>query len=132
MPFDGVVMETIPPAAKPRLLSLRVRMPDGGVLWPTIRSGARLIDALAAYGLPIRVIGAERGGCSRCRAVIASSWVDDLPPPTAEERDVLASLGVDDGASRLLCRLIMTPDLNGLELELPWDALVPQTYWVAG
>lgn len=132
MPFDGVVMEPSPPAVKPRLLSLRVRMPDGGVLWPTIRSGARLIDALAAHGLPIRMAGAERGGFSRCRAVIAANWVDDLPAPTAEERDALAGLGVEDGASRLLCQLIMSPDLNGLELELPWDSLVPQTYWVAG
>lgn len=132
MPFDGVLMETIPPAAKPRLLSLRVRMPDGGVLWPTIISGARVIDGLASYGLPINVAGAERGGCSRCRAVIAANWVDDLPAPSAEERDVLAALGADGGASRLLCQLIMTPDLNGLELELPWDSLVPQTYWVAG
>lgn len=107
-------------------------MPDGGVLSPPVSSGTRLIDALAAYGLPIRVTGAERGRCSRSRAVIAASWIDDLPAPTTEERDVLASLGVDDGRSRLLCQLIMTPDLNGLELELPWDALVPQTYWVAG
>ena len=132
MPFDGVVMETIQSAAKPRLLSLRVRMPDGGVLWPTARSGARVIDALAAYGLPIKLAGADRGRFSSCRAVIEASWFDDLPAPTAEEREVLASLGVDDGTSRLLCQLIMTPGRNGLELELPWDALVPQTYWVAG
>jgi ferredoxin len=132
MPFDGGVMEPVQRAAQPRLLSLRVGMPDGGVLWPSVRVGARIIDALAAYGLPVKVTELHRGRYSYCRAVISASWVDDLPPPSAGEKEALAALGADDGRSRLLCQLIMTRDLNGLEFELPWDALVPQTYWVAG
>lgn len=137
MPFDGAVMETSLAATQSRPLSLRVRMPDGGILSPTAAAGARLIDALAAFGIPIRPECAACEPSSVYRARVAWPWADRLPTPDSEERAVLAGLppqGGDarDGATRLLGKVVMTPDLDGLELELSWDSLIPQTYWVAG
>ena len=130
MPFDGRATEARPAAAKFSLLSLLVRMPDGGVLAPPAAVGARLIDALAGFGIPIRE--EPRGGCAKASARIKQPWADRLPAPDPEERTLLAASEAQDGTSRLLSRIVLTPDLDGLEIELPWESLVPQTYWVAG
>ena len=130
MPFDGAVMETRPTSTTRSSLSLLVRMPDGGVLSPSAMADERLIDALARFGIPISTEDQLRGAapCGRFRR----SWADRLPPPAPEERALLSTRGIQDGTSRLLSHVVLTPDLDGLELELPWDSLIPQTYWVAG
>jgi hypothetical protein len=94
MPIATVTTADVASLASGHLLSLRVRMPDGGVLTPSARTGERVIDALAAFGVPVR-------------------------------RDV----GAD---TCCLYDRLVTPDLDGIELTVPWDALVPQTSWVAG
>jgi hypothetical protein len=109
-------------------LTVNVRMPDGGLLSPPVQSGMRIVDALAAFGLPMRRC-AEGGPCA---SRVDPAWVARLQPADHIERSILTALGADDGVTRLLGHLIMTPELNGLALELSWDVLVPQTYWVAG
>lgn len=130
MPFDGVVMETRPTATTCRSLSLLVRMPDGGVLTPPATVGDRLIDAIARFGISLRTEGHAKstGPCARFKR----QWADRLPSPDPEEQALLSTGGTQDGTNRLLSQIVLTPDLDGLELELPWDSLVPQTYWVAG
>lgn len=84
-------------------LSLSVRLPDGRVLTPPARTGTSVCDALSALGLSLVPHGEAR------IVSVAGDW--------------------------RMCRiadLMMTPELDGLELELSWDALVPQTFWVAG
>lgn len=130
MPFDGVVMEVRPTATTYNSLSLVVRMPDGGVLLPSALVGDRLIDALTRYGISIRTgdAAASVAPCARFKR----SWADRLPPPDPDEEMLLSTWGPQEGTNRLLSRIVLTPELDGLELELPWAALVPQTYWVAG
>ena len=60
--------------------------------------------------------------CGTCRARIAPNWRDRLLPPSSDEAAQLAGLSRRDEATRLICRLVMTPELDGLELELTWDA----------
>jgi hypothetical protein len=119
--------DTTSPTAAP-LLCVIVHMPDGGVLSPPVKDGDRLIDGLAAFGLPMR----RDPGYAPCRSRIEPMWVTRLKPADRVEQSILTALGADDGATRLLDHLVMTPELNGLKLELPWDTLIPQTYWVAG
>lgn len=134
MPFDATASTTssgrpTPAAAK---LTINVRMPDGGWLAPPAEAGVRVIDLLARFGLPVRNACRGRCVCATCRARVAQGWRDRLPPPSADEVARLAALADEEEGSRLLCGLVMTPDLDGLELQLHWDSLVPQTYWTAG
>jgi hypothetical protein len=129
MPFDGG--EARPAAPQPSSLALLVRMPDGGVVFPPAMVGARLQDALAAFGIPIERGDELRTGGAAC-AQFQRAWSERLPGPTSEEQALLAARGAHDGTKRLIQHIVLTPDLDGLELELSWDALVPQTYWVAG
>ena len=57
------------------------------------------------------------------------TWQRLLPPPSDEELAKLDEIPDADETSRLACQIMMTDDLDGLELELQPDSLMPQTYW---
>lgn len=127
MPFDiaGNLVE-------PRFLKLHVRLADGARFEPDAASGFRIMELMRAYGLPIK---AECGGacvCATCHVRVPAKWLSLLPPPTTEELAKLDEIPDADETSRLACQLVMTEALDGLEVELQPDSLVPQTNWVAG
>ncbi len=113
-------------------LKLHVRLTDGGYFQPEAASGYRIMELMRMYGLPIK---AECGGacvCATCHVRVAQAWQHLLPPPSEEELAKLDEIPGADETSRLCCQLMMTDELDGLELELQPDSLVPQTNWVAG
>ena len=134
MPLDAIAATSVSdrrarPAEK---LNLSVRMPDGGWLAPPVEAGVRVMELLARFGLQVRDTCRGRCACATCRAQIAPQWRSRLAPPCQDEAALLSALADGDDGTRLLCSLVMTPDLDGLEIELHWDALIPQTYWTAG
>jgi ferredoxin len=131
MPFAPLTSPLERPPAAGEPLSLCVRMPDGGVLSPKAPAGMRVMDALVAFGLPLRHDCRGRDRCATCRARIATRWAARVQLAGREARGGPTTHGAGDEI-RLLCDVVMTADLDGLELELTWDALVPQTNWVAG
>lgn len=140
MPYD-VAVPVQPPLIRSAIepvqpglaeFAINVRMPDGGWVTPPAVSGARLIDVLAAFGIPVRSAGDRLDGRGACRARIPAIWRNRLAPPSQAEAEMLATLENAGDSSRLLGHLVMAPELEGLEIELDWDALVPQTYWIAG
>ena len=133
MPFDVLTIprQSLAPSAA-STLKINVRMPDGGWLAPPAVAGARLVDALAAFGLPLRNVCSSQKPSVSCRARVGEAWRDRLDPPSRAEAEQLAAHERGSGGVRLLCHLVMTSDLDGLEIELDWDALEPQHYWIAG
>lgn len=130
MPFDTTTATAATAVRRP--LSLNVRMPDGGMVSPSAEAGVGVMELLERFGLPVRRECRGHCLCATCRARIAPNWQDRLLPPSSDEEAQLAGLSRRDEATRLICGLVMTPELDGLGLELTWDALVPQTYWIAG
>lgn len=67
-------------------------------------------------------IDADCGGavsCATCHVHVAADWLDRLPPPTAEECEML-DFAIERGSdSRLSCQIVLTPDLDGLTLHIP-------------
>lgn len=121
-----------PVAADWRVLTVKVKMPDGRRLEPAVRSGRTLAEALRAFGIPMLGACDGHGACAACRVRVAAAWRRHLPEPTELERAGLGTgLGFDESV-RLACRIVMAPALDGLELELHPDSLTAQTYWVAG
>jgi len=77
----------------------------------------------AAVDAGVRGIEADCGGslsCATCHVMIDAPWADCLPPPVADERDMLdfAASPLVPG-SRLSCQIALTPDLDGLQVRLP-------------
>ena len=57
--------------------------------------------------------------CSTCHVIVSPEWADKLAEPSEDEEDMLdLAFGLTQ-TSRLGCQIIMTADLDGLEVSLP-------------
>ena len=77
----------------------------------------------AAVDANVTGIEADCGGtltCATCHVMVDAPWAGRLPPPVADERDMLdfAASPVEAG-SRLSCQIALTPALDGLVVRLP-------------
>jgi 2Fe-2S ferredoxin len=58
--------------------------------------------------------------CATCHIHVAPEWREWLPPPEADESDMLAFVaGERTAASRLSCQIPVTPALDGLTVTIP-------------
>jgi len=100
-----------------------VRMPDGSSHRLEALEGWRVMEVIRDWGLPIK---AECGGacaCATCHVWVDAKWLPKLNPPTHEELEMLDGAFRVDERSRLCCQIIMSPELDGLELELAPESL---------
>lgn len=81
-------------------------------------AGWRVMEIIRDHGFPIK---AECGGacsCATCHVYINEKWLDKVEPKSDEEEYMLdEAYGLRDN-SRLSCQIIMSPELDGLELTL--------------
>lgn len=124
--------ETATAEADAPYLRLNVSLADGGRFAPPAAAGFRVMELLKMYGLPIKAECGGAGVCSTCHIRIPARWQDALLPPSDEEQAKLDEIPGADDTSRLACQLVMTEDMDGLELEVQPDSLLPQTSWAAG
>jgi 2Fe-2S ferredoxin len=81
-------------------------------------AGWRAMEVIRDWGLNIK---AECGGacaCATCHVHVAPEWVHRLPPPSAEEIDMLDRAFDVDETSRLSCQILLTPEMDGLKMRL--------------
>jgi 2Fe-2S ferredoxin len=57
--------------------------------------------------------------CSTCHVVVESQWFELLTEATEDEEDMLDLAFGLTATSRLGCQIIMTPELDGLKVQLP-------------
>ena len=72
-------------------------------------------------------IKAECGGacaCATCHVYVDEAWTDKLPDMREEEEDRLDDAFDVEPNSRLSCQLLMSQDLDGLQVTIAPDASV--------
>ncbi len=57
--------------------------------------------------------------CSTCHVYVADKDWGRLPPPTEEELDMLDLAFEPKEHSRLACQIVLSPTIDGLEVEVP-------------
>lgn len=76
-----------------------------------------------ATGAGVAGIVAECGGsamCATCHVYVDPAWSAKLPPPLANELEMLECTAAERQAnSRLSCQIKMTTSLDGLVVRLP-------------
>lgn len=80
--------------------------------------GWQVMEIIRDNGLPIK---AECGGaccCATCHVYVAPEWQDKLHDMREDEDDMLDETFDREDNSRLSCQLIMTEELDGLEVTL--------------
>jgi 2Fe-2S ferredoxin len=80
--------------------------------------GWRIMEIIRDYGLPIK---AECGGCcccATCHVYVDAKWLPKLVPPNLEEQDLIADAVDAQENSRLSCQILMSEELDGIEVTL--------------
>uniref|UniRef100_A0A3Q0R289 Ferredoxin-2, mitochondrial n=1 Tax=Amphilophus citrinellus TaxID=61819 RepID=A0A3Q0R289_AMPCI len=67
--------------------------------------------------------------CSTCHVYVSAAHFDKLPEPEEREDDMLDMAPMLQENSRLGCQIILTPELDGIELTLP---KVTRNFYVDG
>ena len=84
-----------------------------------VTEGLSVLEAAHKSGIELE--GACEGSlaCSTCHVVVSEEWFEKLEEPSEDEEDMLdLAFGLTE-TSRLGCQIIMTPELDGLEVQLP-------------
>lgn len=108
------------------LLAFTIRFAGNRVTHRAL-SGMHVVELMRAHGLPVRAECGGAGACATCHVHVPPDWRDVLPPPSSEELAKLDEIPDVDDASRLACQIIMTEQLDGLELELQADSQLIQS-----
>jgi ferredoxin len=84
--------------------------------------GQRLLDVAWAERQPLE--GACEGvmACSTCHVIVDAGDFGKLPPATDEEEDLLDLAAHATRTSRLACQIILTEDLESLDVRIPSGA----------
>lgn len=82
-------------------------------------AGACLLDVAQGAGMPLEGTCEGQMACSTCHVIVGRDWFGKLPPPSEEEEDML-DLAADIAAtSRLSCQILLTDELDGIEVRIP-------------
>ena len=110
-------------------MKLHVIAPDGQKSTLEAVEGFRVMEIIRDWSSESGIgIVAECGGacaCATCHVYVDEAWQDRLPPLSEEEEDRLDEAFDVSDSSRLSCQLIMSPELDGLTVELAQHAFVP-------
>lgn len=60
--------------------------------------------------------------CSTCHVIVAREWFARLPEAVEDEEDMLDLAADVHATSRLSCQIVLTEDLDGLEVRIPSDS----------
>jgi 2Fe-2S ferredoxin len=85
-----------------------------------VASGLSVMEGAVNNNIP--GIDADCGGacaCSTCHAYVTPDWVGKLPAREDMEEDMLDFAFEPNERSRLTCQVKVTPELDGLVLQLP-------------
>jgi ferredoxin len=92
-----------------------------GALTQTVEApaGSRLLDLAQDHGQPLEGSCEGAMACSTCHVLITGGDTAALPPPSDEEEDMLDFAVGASRASRLACQIVLTPQIETLDVRMP-------------
>ena len=93
--------------------------PDGQRSEVDAEPGTTVMEAAVDNEVP-GIIAECGGGCScaTCQVYVGEHWLDRLPPMDEMEDAMLEAATERRPGSRLSCQIEMTPELDGLEVQV--------------
>ena len=85
-----------------------------------VDNGLTVMEGAVQNNIP--GIDADCGGsmaCATCHVYVEDSWLDKLPKAEDAENDMIDMAYEPKKNSRLSCQIIVSDELNGLEIQTP-------------
>jgi ferredoxin-2, mitochondrial len=86
------------------------------------RPGDCLLDIAQAAGQPLEGTCEGQMACSTCHVIISKEWFGNLPKASEDEEDMLDLASGARRTSRLSCQIILTQDMDGIEVVIPSES----------
>ena len=87
------------------------------------KDGDSLLEVGQAAGMPLEGTCEAQMACSTCHVIVALEWFDRLPSAVDDEEDMLDLAAQVTRTSRLSCQIVLTAELDGLEVRIPGDVV---------
>jgi ferredoxin, 2Fe-2S len=100
---------------------LRVVDRDGVEHEVEARAGLKIMETLRELDYGVAAICGGMCSCATCHVYIDPEWVDRVPAPMSDERELLSELAHTRENSRLSCQIEVTPALAGLRVTIAPD-----------
>lgn len=94
---------------------------DGVLHEVECKPGQKVMEVLRELDYGVAAICGGMCSCATCHIHVDPAWIDKLPPPMSDERDLLTELSHYKENSRLSCQVEITPSLSGLKLTIAED-----------
>ncbi len=94
--------------------------PEGNRLEVTGQEGESAMRCATQHLVP-GIVG-ECGGamaCATCHGYVLEPWDTAIPPPAAQEREMLSGCIDVQANSRLTCQVKLTEALDGITIQVP-------------
>jgi ferredoxin, 2Fe-2S len=85
------------------------------------RAGLKVMENLRELDYGVAAICGGMCSCATCHVLVDAAWVDRLPVPMSDERELLAELSHAQENSRLSCQVEFTAELAGLRVTIAPD-----------
>jgi ferredoxin len=95
---------------------------DGNKVETEGDAGVALLDVAQAAGMPLEGTCEGQMACSTCHVIVAREWFERMTPPSEEEEDMLDLAAGAVRTSRLSCQIVLSPELDGLEVRIPAES----------
>lgn len=104
------------------MVKVRFITAEGGVVEAEGAAGEHLLEVAQAAGLPLEGTCEGQMACSTCHVIVAAAWFDKIPPAAADEEDMLDLAAGVVRTSRLSCQIVLSAELEGLEVRIPGES----------
>jgi ferredoxin len=104
------------------MVKVRFVTRDGGEVDAEGAEGVSLLEVGQAAGMPLEGTCEGQMACSTCHVIVAREWFDHLKPASEEEEDMLDLAAGAVRTSRLSCQIVLSPELDGLEVRIPVES----------
>jgi len=84
--------------------------------------GTTLLALAQAKGMPLEGTCEGQMACSTCHVIVGADWFEKLPSASLDEEDMLDLAAGVARTSRLSCQILLSEDLDGLEVRIPGES----------
>jgi 2Fe-2S ferredoxin len=85
------------------------------------KPGLKVMEVLRELDYGVAAICGGMCSCATCHVYVDAEWIERIPPPMSDERELLAELAHRRENSRLSCQIEITPALSGLKVTIAED-----------